>query len=107
MKREKRTREAAPSFTEVLFDATNESRLVLSDADKRIVFDQVYATQRGGVVHTILCPVTEIQGVAEGAALVFRLLDDGRLAVERDAAIADEVFAEYYSILPTKEVKND
>ena len=87
------------SLTEKLLDPECDEDIVLFDEDgNETVFGQIAIIPNDGKIYTILTPVTPIEGVEEGAGIVF-LLDevDGEeaLSVVTDEATIDLIFDEY------------
>ena len=90
------------SLAEKLLDPECDDDITLYDEDdNEIVFGQVAVIPMDGSLYAILTPVTPVEGVEEGAGIVFVLEeidDEEALSVVSDEATVDRVFDEYEAL---------
>ncbi len=82
----------------VLFDSKKRAPLVLTNGEKEVAFEEVYATEREGTVYCILRPLVPVKGLRPNMALAF-CLDGETLRAVQDAKRSDEIFMGYYAAL--------
>ncbi len=87
---------------EKLLDEKNNEDITLKNEEgKDITFEQVAVIPYGDNLYCVLKPLTEIEGVSDDEAIVFRVdQQDGEsvLAIEEDEAVAMQVFEEYINL---------
>jgi len=85
-----------------LLDEENDEDITLKNADgKELTFEQVAVIPKGDEIYCVLKPVTEIDGVNDDEAIVFRVDNqDGEsvLALEEDEEVAMQVFEDYINL---------
>ncbi len=85
-----------------LLDEDGDSEIRLKNEDgTELVFNQVAVIPRSEALYCILTPVTDIEGVNEDEAIVFRVDEkDGEhvLVLEEDEEVAMAVFEEYVKL---------
>lgn len=98
---------AMKDLLDVLLDQNDNDPIVLTDGDGKILaFEQIavipYNNNDDIVLYAILKPISEIKGIADDEAVVFKAVvgesGDTILIVERDEIIAIEIFNMYYDI---------
>lgn len=96
---------------DVLFDENNFDPITLAD-DKGVSYDfeQVAIIPMDNETYVILKPISEMEGVEEDEAFVFRIVKDEKgeatLAMEEDDTIGEKVFNEYYKLMDEEEQNN-
>lgn len=85
-----------------LLDEDGESQIRLKNEDgTELVFNQVAVIPQGDIIYAILAPVTDIEGVSDDEAIVFRVDErsgEHVLVLEEDEAVAMTVFDEYVKL---------
>lgn len=98
---------AMKDLLDVLLDQNDNDPIVLTDgAGKILAFEQIavipYNNNDDIVLYAILKPISEIKGIADDEAVVFKAVvgesGDTILIVETDEIIAIEIFNMYYDI---------
>ena len=87
------------NFKELLFDEARPTLTLTSGGGREMRFEQVYTSEREGVLYCILRPLVPVKGLDAQSAIVFYVDEAGKLRAVRDAALADAVFSEYYDAL--------
>ncbi len=93
---------------DVLFDENNFDPITLADDEgKSYDFEQVAIIPMDNETYVILKPLSEMEGVAEDEAFVFKIVKDengmSRLIIEEDDDIGEKVFEEYYKMTEEEE----
>lgn len=87
---------------ETLLDENNDEDIILkNDEGKDLTFQQVAVIPFNDGIYCVLKPVTEIEGISDDEAIVFRVDEiDGEsvLVVEEDEETAMQVFEQYVSL---------
>ena len=96
------------NIVDVLLDDNNVENITMKTKEgETIEFMQVAVIPIGeDDLYCILKPITEIEGMEEDEAIVFKVIEDaegGSLVVEQDEEIANKVFEEYYKLLEEQE----
>ena len=103
-------------IVDVLLDPENRAPITMLGNDgQQLTFEQVcvipYTVEGEEKLYTVLKPLTEIEGIGEDEAIVFRVeVDDkgeGTLVVEEDEMIAIEIFNKYYDLLEEASKEED
>ncbi|MCM1533664.1 MAG: hypothetical protein NC099_03315 [Corallococcus sp.] len=93
---------------DILFDKENKEPIVLVDENgKKLAFEQVavipYDVNDDKVLYVVLKPISQIDGIADDEAIVFKVDEDkygnAFLRVEDDELTAIEIFNKYYDLL--------
>lgn len=85
------------NIKEILFDENRDTTLILTDgAGRDLRFEQVYVTEREGVVCCILRPLTIVKGFDMQSAIVFTVDAAGTFRAVKEMALSEAVFSEYY-----------
>ncbi len=104
----KRNSEKQRDILDILLDQDNKDHIILTDeSGKTLAFEQVaiipYGSDDNKVLYAILKPITEIKGVADDEAIVFKVDEDvfGNtvLRFEDDELIAIDIFNKYHDML--------
>lgn len=100
---------------DILLDQDNKDPVVLIDGKgKQLAFEQIaiipHDVDGDNVLYAILKPISNIKGVADDEAVVFKVTEneDGNavLRVEEDELIAIDIFNEYYDMLEEDYINN-
>ena len=103
-------------IVDVLLDPENRAPITMLGNDgQQLTFEQVcvipYTVEGEDRIYAVLKPLTQIEGIGEDEAIVFRLgVDDngeGTLVVEEDEMIAIEIFNKYYDLLEEARKEDD
>lgn len=85
-----------------LLDENDDSEIRLKNEDgTELVFNQVAVIPQSDALYCILAPVSEIEGVSDDEAIVFRVDEkdgDYVLVLEEDEEVAMQVFEEYVKL---------
>ncbi len=89
---------------DILLDQDNKEPIqMIGDKGKVLEFEQVAMIPHKKHLYCILKPISEIQGVADDEAIVFRVCVDEEgesvLRLEENEAVAMKVFMKYYDLL--------
>lgn len=88
---------------DILLDKDNRQPISLTDGNgKNIIFEQVAVIPLRGNLYCVLKPITQIEGISDDEAVVFRADEkcgEIVLVVEEDELVAIDVFEKYYDLL--------
>lgn len=94
---------------DVLLDENNTAPIYMYDeTGRQLKFEQVAVIPYGGEdLYCILKPLTELEGIADDEAIVFKIDEDENgeaiLRVEANEQIAISVFDQYYNLVEESE----
>ncbi len=93
---------------EQLLDEENHDPIEVYDENgSKFLFEQVAIIPVGNELYCVLHPLSEIEGVEEDEAIVFKVEADENnftyLIIETDEEMAMEVFERYYDLLDEEE----
>ncbi len=89
---------------DVLLDHENKEPIQMMDEKGKVLeFEQVAIIPYKKQLYCILKPISEIKGVADDEAIVFRVCENEEgesiIRVEENEAVAMKIFMEYYDLL--------
>lgn len=89
------------SVVDMLLDPENEAPITLvNDKGNLIKLDQIAIIPLKDQLYAILKPITKVEGVGEGEALVFRVdVEEDTIEIVNDFKLVDKVFDRYYDLL--------
>lgn len=91
------------TLIDILFDEENVDGITLRlDDGQEVDFEQIATIPlKSGANYAILKPTVELEGVADDEVMIFRIIDEncGRLELETDDDVLDEVYETYCELL--------
>lgn len=91
------------TLIDILFDEENVDGITLRlDDGQEVDFEQIAMIPlKSGANYAILKPTVELEGVADDEVMIFRIIDEngGRLELETDDDVLDEVYETYCELL--------
>lgn len=97
------TKEYTGIIEELLDEENHEPIAVFDESGNKFLFEQVAIIPMGNDIYCVLHPLSEIEGVEEDEAIVFKVEADENnftyLIIENDEETAMEVFERYYDLL--------
>lgn len=91
------------TLIDILFDEENVDGITLRlDDGQEVDFEQIATIPlKSGATYAILKPTVELEGVADDEVMIFRIIDEngGRLELETDDDVLDEVYETYCELL--------
>lgn len=91
------------TLIDILFDEENVDGITLRlDDGQEVDFEQIATIPlKSGAYYAILKPTVELEGVADDEVMIFRIIDEngGRLELETDDDVLDEVYETYCELL--------
>ncbi len=91
-------------IVDILLDDENcDNIFMLSEKGETLEFEQIAVIPyEDDTLYCVLKPVTEIEGIGEDEALVFKVNEDGEpagLVLETDYDIINDIFDKYYELV--------
>jgi len=92
------------NLLDILADPDDKEDISLTDENgKEFIFKQIAVIPYEGKVYCVLQPVSEIKGIEDDEAIVFRVDFDAdgtpMLKLEESEETAEKIFREYYDML--------